>query len=133
MNTISLQQMAYQTSQGGFGVGQLSEYQQRDQFDLTAWLRKALQQSEGTALESVRVVPEERSGFSSLAASPEAGRLREYLRTPRLIARRGSIFDLPPLKLGRTLHSLDADDDLLSEMLDDTRFCYPSLAIILGN
>jgi hypothetical protein len=122
MNTVSLQQMAYQTAQGGFGVGQLSEYQQRDQFDLTAWLRKALQQSEGTTLESVRVVPEERGGFSSLAASPEAGRLREYLQTPPLVPGRGSIFDLPPLNLGRMLRSLDADDDLLSEMLDDARF-----------
>jgi hypothetical protein len=121
MNTVSIQQMAFQNAQGGFGAGLLSEYQQRDQFDVGAWLRRALQQSERNILEPVRVVPEEvkRSGFSSLAASPEAGRLREYLQTPHLVTGRGSIFDLPPLNLGRMLRSLDADDDLLSEMLDD--------------
>jgi hypothetical protein len=76
------------------------------------------------ANEPVRVVPEEvkRGGFASLAASPEAERLREYLQTPPLVTGRGSIFDLPPLNLGRMLRSLDADDDLLSEMLDDARF-----------
>jgi hypothetical protein len=93
MNTVSIQEMAYENAQGGFDAGPISEYQQRDQFDLVAWLRRALQQSERNILEQVRVVPEEvkRSGFSSLAASPEAGRLREYLQTPHSVAGRGSV------------------------------------------
>src|SRR5258708_39889184 len=119
MNTVSIQQMAYQNAQGGFDAELLSEYQQSDQFDVVAWLRKALQQSEGNILEPVRVVPEEvkRGGFASLAASPEAGRLREYLQTPPLVTGRGSIFDLPPLNLWMMLRSLDSHDGLPSEML----------------
>src|SRR5258708_9899594 len=124
MNRCSIQQMAYQNSKGGFDGELLSEYQQSEQFDVVAWLRKALQQSEGNILEPVRVVPEEvkRGGFASLAASPEAGRLREYLQTPPLVTGRGSIFDLPPLNLAMMFRSLDADDDLLSDMLYDARF-----------
>jgi hypothetical protein len=33
-----------------------------------------------------------------------------------------SVFDMPPLNLGRVLRPVDAWDDLLQEMLDDTRF-----------
>jgi hypothetical protein len=33
-----------------------------------------------------------------------------------------SVFDMPPLDLGRVLYSGGARDDLLEEMLDDTRF-----------
>lgn len=32
-----------------------------------------------------------------------------------------SALDLPPLKLGKVLKPLSAEDDLLEEMLDDTR------------
>ncbi len=34
----------------------------------------------------------------------------------------GSTLDLPPLKIGPMVRPLSPDDDLLSEMLDDTRF-----------
>lgn len=34
------------------------------------------------------------------------------------IERSGSLLDLPPLALGAVLRPLDADDDLLEEMLD---------------
>jgi hypothetical protein len=33
-----------------------------------------------------------------------------------------SVFDMPPLNLGRVLRPVDGRDDLLQEMLDDTRF-----------
>ena len=33
-----------------------------------------------------------------------------------------SVLDMPPLNLGRVLRPLDRRDDLLEEMLDDTRF-----------
>lgn len=35
---------------------------------------------------------------------------------------RSSALDLRPLDLGEVLHPLNAEDDLLGEMLDDTRF-----------
>ena len=48
-------------------------------------------------------------------------RVREMRRrNPRPEAR--SAFDLPPLDLGVQLRPLTPDDDLLGEMLDDTRF-----------
>lgn len=121
MNTLSPQQTTYQIAPAGFSVELLSDSHRRDRFDIVAWLGRVPQQS--LTSPSIGFVPEEvkRGGFSSLAASPEAGRLREYSQTHRPLDERGSIFDLPPLDLGRVLLSLDADNDLLSEMLDDTR------------
>ena len=43
-------------------------------------------------------------------------------RRQRAQGTRVSALDLPPLRLGEVLHPLSAEDDLLGEMLDDTRF-----------
>ncbi|MBV8278585.1 MAG: hypothetical protein JO170_25460 [Verrucomicrobia bacterium] len=67
--------------------------------------------------------------FSSIAASPEAVRLRRSLHVrseptatavPRLKTRM-SVLDFPPLKIGALIRPLSADDDLLDEMLDEAR------------
>ncbi len=52
----------------------------------------------------------------SLERSIRAVRQRRP-KTPQV-----SALDLPPLNLGVMLRPLTADDDLLDEMLDDTRF-----------
>ena len=44
------------------------------------------------------------------------------LKTSHKATKRKSVFDMPPLNLGRILHSADVRDDLLEDMLDDTRF-----------
>jgi hypothetical protein len=37
-------------------------------------------------------------------------------------AKRISVQDMPPLQIGRMIRPLSPDDDLLGEMLDETRF-----------
>lgn len=66
--------------------------------------------------------------FSSIAASPEAVRLRrnlnvhgQGLETLEAAQKRTSILDFPPLNLGAVLRPLGPDDDLLGEMLNDAR------------
>ena len=44
------------------------------------------------------------------------------VRKRKLKPRRESALDLPPLDLGDVLRPLTPDDDLLGEMLNDTRF-----------
>ena len=66
--------------------------------------------------------------FSSIAASPEAVRLRrnlyvhgQSLETLEAAQKRTSILDFPPLNLGAVLRPLGPDDDLLGEMLNEAR------------
>ena len=54
----------------------------------------------------------------------ELSHLEHLVRATRLRLRRQSrpsAFDLPPLRLGTVLEPLGPDDDLLEEMMDDTR------------
>jgi hypothetical protein len=66
--------------------------------------------------------------FSSIAASPEAVRLRrnlyvhgQGLETLEAAQKRTSILDFPRLNLGAVLRPLGPDDDLLGEMLNEAR------------
>ena len=51
----------------------------------------------------------------------ELERMARSARKRRLGDVGRSAFDLPPLHLGKVLRPLSAEDDLLGEMLDDTR------------
>ncbi len=54
----------------------------------------------------------------------ELSHLERFLRALRLHKAnkpKRSAFDLPPLRLGKMLKPLTAEDDLLEEMLNDTR------------
>jgi hypothetical protein len=44
------------------------------------------------------------------------------LRADQIPHSQTSVFDMPPLNLGRVLRPMTERDDLLQEMLDDTRF-----------
>jgi hypothetical protein len=44
------------------------------------------------------------------------------LKTTRKPKKQKSVLDMPPLDLGRVLRPVNGEDDLLQEMLDDTRF-----------
>jgi hypothetical protein len=123
MNSPVLQQTPYEVTKTGFGFERLSELEKRDRFDVAVRLRSILQQSEGTTFEPRRLVRDNFStaGFAPLISSPEAVRLLARRQIPKLSAR-PSIFELAPLDLGKMLRSPDADDDVLSEMLDDARF-----------
>jgi hypothetical protein len=66
--------------------------------------------------------------FTSIAASPEAVRLRrnlnvhgQGLETLEAAQKRTSILDFPRLNLGAVLRPLGPDDDLLGEMLNEAR------------
>ena len=56
-------------------------------------------------------------------AAAELSHLERLIRTlrNRKPKRQHSALDLPPLKLGKVLKPLSNEDDLLEEMLDDTR------------
>ena len=56
-----------------------------------------------------------------LAELSHLKRVVHSLRLRKEQPRRLSAFDLSPLKLGKVLKPLTAEDDLLGEMLDDTR------------
>lgn len=69
-----------------------------------------------TLLEIENAVPQ--LGESELSHLEQFVRL---LRLQRAGKRRQSALDLPPLQLGRVLQPLSSEDDLLEEMLDDSR------------
>ncbi|WP_395734498.1 hypothetical protein [Prosthecobacter sp.] len=56
-----------------------------------------------------------------LAELSRLERLVHFVRSRREQPKRRSAFDLEPLQLGKVIKPLTADDDLLEEMLDDTR------------
>lgn len=56
-----------------------------------------------------------------LAELSRLERLVHSVRSRREQPKRRSAFDLEPLQLGKVIKPLTTDDDLLEEMLDDTR------------
>lgn len=73
-----------------------------------------------------RMIPQMGGQILSKRQSALADAANEWVRTilKSAPARRSqtSVLDMPPLNLGRVLRPMNGQDDLLEEMLDDTRF-----------
>lgn len=65
--------------------------------------------------EMYRAYQESAAGSNQSAAELIRKAMEEYFQSH--LARRGSIFDVPPAEAGRVLAPLSDEDDLLDEML----------------
>jgi hypothetical protein len=87
------------------------------------WFEQYMNEAEGSREMENAVAGDEREGIVGVAEIDTARDwVKTVLKTIPSRKRSKSVFDLPPLDLGRVLYSGGVRDDLLEEMLDDTRF-----------